>query len=54
MTNEEFMKIVREKNEWYSHPERWTKAEKLRERIIASGKSKVECLKQECFLVLYW
>lgn len=37
------------KNEWYSHPERWTEAEKLRERIIASGKSKVECLEQECF-----
>lgn len=45
MTHEEFMTIVREKNEWYSHPEKWTEAEKLRERIMARDKSKVECLK---------
>lgn len=44
MTHEEFMKIVREKNEWHSHPERWTEVEKIREQIITSGKSKDECL----------
>lgn len=44
MTHEEFMKIVREKNEWHSHPERWTEVEKIRERIITSGKSKDEYL----------
>ena len=40
MTHEEFMKIVREKNEWYRHPEKWTEAEKLRERIMSGKKSK--------------
>lgn len=44
MTHEEFMKIVREKNEWYRHPEKWTEAEKLRERIMSGKKSKEEWL----------
>nr|DAZ43250.1 MAG TPA: hypothetical protein [Caudoviricetes sp.] len=44
MTHEEFMKIVREKNEWYKHPEKWTEAEKLRERIMSGKKSKEEWL----------
>ena len=44
MTHEEFMKIVREKNEWYNHPEKWTEAEKLRDRIMSGKKSKEEWL----------
>ena len=44
MTHEEFMKIVREKNEWYRHPEKWTEAEKLRERIMSGKKSREEWL----------
>ena len=44
MTHEEFMKIVREKNEWRRHPEKWTEAEKLRERIMSGKKSKEEWL----------
>ena len=44
MTHEEFMKIVREKNEWYKHLEKWTEAEKLRERIMSGKKSKEEWL----------
>ena len=42
MTHEEFIEIVREKNEWHRHPENWTEAEKLRERIMSGKKSKEE------------
>lgn len=44
MTHEEFMKIVRERNEWHRHPEKWTEAEKLCERIMSGKKSKEEWL----------
>lgn len=44
MTHEEFMKIVREKNEWYRHPERWTEAERLRERIMSGNHTDEEYL----------
>jgi hypothetical protein len=44
MTHEEFMKIVREKNEWRKHPEQWTEAEKLRERILSGEKTNDEWL----------
>ncbi len=44
MTHEDFMKIVREKNEWYRHPEKWTEAERLRERIMSSKKTNEEYL----------
>lgn len=44
MTHEEFMKFVREKNEWQRHPEKWTEAETLRERIMSGKKSKDEWL----------
>ena len=44
MTHEEFMKFVREKNEWQRHPEKWTEAETLRERIMSGKKSKGEWL----------
>lgn len=44
MTHEEFMKIVREKNEWNKHPEKWTQAEQLRERIMSGEKTKEEYL----------
>ena len=44
MTHEEFMKIVREKNEWHRHPEKWTEAEKLCERIMSGKKSNEEWL----------
>ena len=44
MTHEEFMKFVRERNEWQRHPEKWTEAETLRERIMSGKKSKEEWL----------
>ena len=44
MTHEEFMKIVREHNEWRRHPERWTEAERLREEIMSSNKTNEEWL----------
>ncbi len=44
MTHEEFMKFVRERNEWQRHPEKWTEAETLRERIMSGKKSKDEWL----------
>lgn len=44
MTHEDFMKLVRERNEWQRHPEKWTDAEKLRERIMSGKKSKEEWL----------
>ncbi len=44
MTYEKNMRIVREKNDWYRHPEKWTEAEKLRERIMSGKKSKEEWL----------
>ena len=44
MTHDEFMKFVREKNEWHRHPEKWTEAETLRERIMSGKKSKDEWL----------
>ncbi len=44
MTHEEFMNIVRKKNEWKKHPEKWTQAEKLRERIMSGKKTSEELL----------
>lgn len=45
MTHEEFMKAVRESNEWRNHPEKWTEAERLRERIMSDQKSNEEWLR---------
>ena len=42
MMHEEFMKIVKERNEWRRHPENWTEAERLRERIISKEKKSNE------------
>ena len=42
MTHEEFMKIVRAENERMNHPEKWTEAERLKERFRKSGKSDEE------------
>lgn len=47
MTHEEFMQIVRERNEWRRHPEKWTEAEKLRERIMSNGKTNEEWIELE-------
>ena len=44
MTYEEFMKFVREKNEFQRHPEKWNEAEKLRELIMSGKKNKEEWL----------
>lgn len=44
MTHDEFMKFVRGKNELQRHPEKWTEAETLRERIMSGKKSKDEWL----------
>lgn len=44
MEHEEFMKIVREHNEWRRHPERWTEAERLCEEIMSSQKTNEEWL----------
>ena len=44
MTHEEFMKIVRERNERDRHPEQWTEAERLIERIRSDDKTKEEWL----------
>lgn len=51
MTYEEFMKIVREKNEWKKHPENWTEAERLRERIMHGEKTIKQCLDLEKELI---
>ncbi|MBS6396683.1 MAG: hypothetical protein KH452_05980 [Clostridiales bacterium] len=42
MTHEEFMREVRKANEWRRHPEKWTEAERLRERIISGPKKDKE------------
>ena len=42
MTHEEFMKIVKERNEWQRHPENWTEAERLRKRIFSKEKKSNE------------
>lgn len=44
MTHKDFMKLVRERNEWQRHPGKWTDAEKLRERIMSGKRSKEEWL----------
>lgn len=45
MKHETFMKAVRESNEWRKHPEKWTEAEQLRERIVSGQKSSEEWLR---------
>ena len=44
MRFEDFMRIVREENEWYKNPKQWTEAERLRERIMSGEKSDEEWL----------
>ena len=41
---EDFIKKAREQNEWKKHPEKWTRAEMLREEIIGDKKSNEEYL----------